>query len=316
MQIMRIQGLPTLWFPPLTFYREDGSIDFDRTDEMLARVYPYSQGVLVPGSTGDGWILDQAQQEEIVRHYLKGFPFGRFHIMIGALKPTPEETISAMNRWCEIIREEAGIEEITPAMDKVGVTAFVVCARNGENSAEKQLKDLSKILDLGLPAAFYQLPQVTGVTVQPEVILDLADKYPNLIFAKDSGGGDELSLSRLLKDRLMLMRGAEGDPSEFIGGEDPVYDGLLLSTANCFPQVYADMLQGKKRDFAPYGEIIDKVFSAASKDPVSNAFSDANRAMEHVLYYGKSSLNVPLPVGIGGKRLRRELVELAEEVMN
>lgn len=62
---MLLNEFPRLWFPPLTYYRADGSLDFDRMEQMLARVHPHCQGVLVPGSTGDGWILPEAEQEAI-----------------------------------------------------------------------------------------------------------------------------------------------------------------------------------------------------------------------------------------------------------
>ena len=59
---MKIKGFPELWFPPLTYYKEGGIIDTDKMTEELAKIYPYSKGVLVPGSTGDGWVLRQEKQ--------------------------------------------------------------------------------------------------------------------------------------------------------------------------------------------------------------------------------------------------------------
>ena len=93
---MKINGFPTLWFPPLTYYKEGGVIDTEAMTEALSEIYPYSKGVLVPGSTGDGWVLSEDKQEMLVRFFLKGFDFGRFSMMIGALKPTADDTIAAI----------------------------------------------------------------------------------------------------------------------------------------------------------------------------------------------------------------------------
>ena len=124
---MKINGFPTLWFPPLTYFKEGGIIDTGRMTEALEEIYPYSKGVLVPGSTGDGWVLPQEKQEDIVRFFLRGFKFGRFSMMIGALKQTSEETIKSVERWCEILCEESGSDDPAEAMKVLDVKAFVFC---------------------------------------------------------------------------------------------------------------------------------------------------------------------------------------------
>lgn len=311
---MLLNEFPRLWFPPLTYYRADGSLDFDRMEQMLARVHPHCQGVLVPGSTGDGWILPEAEQEAIVRRFLKGFSFGRFRMFLGALKPTAADTKTAVARWCELLREVSGEAEDAGAMAALGVDGFVICAPNGVRDPAAQEATLAEVLELGLPMAFYQLPQVTGVLVEPALVAALAERYPNLILGKDSGGGDELAKSRLLSRRLMLLRGAEGDPTAMLRGEGAVYDGLLLSTVNCFPAEYDALLAGTG-SFGAFGEVIAETFAAAGAAPVSNAFSDANRAMDHVLYHGKKTLERPAPLCIGGRPLPMELVALAYGAM-
>lgn len=288
---MKINGFPTLWFPPLTYYKEGGVIDTEAMTEALSEIYPYSKGVLVPGSTGDGWVLSEDKQEMLVRFFLKGFDFGRFSMMIGALKPTADDTIAAIAKWCSIICEETGISDQAEAMAKMDVKAFVFCVPTGVNDRETQIREMSRVLDLGLPMAFYQLPLVTGVTVDPAVIAELAAKYDNLIVAKDSGGKDEMAKSGLLGDRLMLLRGAEGDPSDMILGDTPIYDGLLLSTVNCFAREHRELMDGK-RDYNGYGDVISEVFAAAA-EPVSNAFSDSVRAICYAKKYGKAAIDMP-----------------------
>ena len=289
---MKIKDFPALWFPPLTYYKEGGTIDTDKMTDELSKIYPYSRGVLVPGSTGDGWVLSQKDQESLVRFFLKGFDFGRFSMMIGALKPSADETIASIRRWCEILREESGRSDDAEAMAALDVKAFVFCVPAGLEDREAQLREMGRILDMGLPMAFYQLPLVTGVTVDPAVVKELADRYSNLIVAKDSGGKDEMAKSGLLKDRLMLLRGAEGDQTEMISGSGAIYDGLLLSTVNCFAREHSELMQGI-RDYSGYGDVISEVFDAVA-EPVSNPFSDAVRAICYAKEYGEEAAEIDI----------------------
>ncbi len=307
---MKIKDFPTLWFPPLTYYKEGGVIDTDKMARELSKIYPYSKGVLVPGSTGDGWVLSQEKQEALVRFFLKGFDFGRFSMMIGALKPTADETIQSIAGWCEILRQISGKSDDAEAMAALDVKAFVFCVPAGMDARDAQLKEMGRILDVGLPMAFYQLPLVTGVTVDPAVVAELAEKHPNLIVAKDSGGVDEMAKSGLLKDRLMLLRGAEGDQTEMITGNAPIYDGLLLSTVNCFAREHSELMQGK-RDYSGYGDVISEVF-AAVKAPVSNPFSDAVRAVCCAKEYGPEVAKMDIYC-YNGKKLPAELAAKAAE---
>ena len=308
---MKRNDFPTLWFPPLTYYKEEGKIDFEKMEQELAKIYPYSQGVLIPGSTGDAWVLDDVRQEEIVRFFLKGFSFGRFAVMLGALKPTVEETLASIARWCEVLRDMAGMEDNKAAMEKLGVKAFVFCVPNGMTDPAEQKEAMSRILSNDLPMAFYQLPGVTGVTVEPALISELADEFDNLIVAKDSGGKDEMAKSGLLNGKLTLLRGAEGDPAELVLGDNACYDGLLLSTVNCFAAEYDAFLKEEKT-YAGFGDVITDVFAEAAKAPVSNAFSDAVRAICHAKEYGEEAAEKDCYC-YEGSQLPVRLIRLAQE---
>ncbi len=304
---MKLPGVAKLWFPPMTFYQSDGTIDFKRMEKHLKRIYPYSRSVLVPGSAGDGWILPDDVQKEIVRRFLKGFSFGDYELMIGTLKPTADRTINAITRWINILKELTGVEDASEAMAIKEVEAFMICVPQGVADPKDQERELSKILDLGVRMAFYQLPQMTGVTVSAETLKKLTDKYPNLIFGKDSDEENALVASGIFQDRLMLFQGAEGDPTKLVLGEKPVYDALMLATVNCFPSIYADILDGKG-GYERIASIIEGTFEAAKIEPVSNIFSDAIRAIDHVIYYGRFAPSVECYC-IYGAQLPKKLIE-------
>ncbi len=304
---MKLQGVAKLWFPPMTYYNADGTIDFRRMEKHLKRIYPYSRSVLIPGSAGDGWILPDEVQKEIVRRILNGYSFGDYELMIAALKPTADRTINAITRWIRILKELTGVEDASEAMAIKEVEAFMICVPQGVADPKEQEKELGRILDLGVKMAVYQLPQMTGVTISAETLKNLTDKYPNLIFGKDSDEENTLVSSGIFTNRLMLFQGAEGDPTKLVMGEEPVYDGLMLATVNCFPSIYADILAGKG-GYERIASIIEGTFKAAKAEPVSNIFSDAVRAIDHVLYYGRLAPKVDCYC-IYGALLPKKLIE-------
>src|SRR5437868_14826169 len=54
-------GVPTLWCPSLTHYTSDGAIDEARTTAHLHHLAPHVKGFLIPGSTSDGWELNDEE---------------------------------------------------------------------------------------------------------------------------------------------------------------------------------------------------------------------------------------------------------------
>jgi len=69
---------------------------------------------------------------------------------------------------------------------------------------------LTPTLELGVPVALYQLPQVTLNEIGPELVSNLAGRFPNFILFKDSSGGDRVVLSGMDLGGVFTMRGAEG----------------------------------------------------------------------------------------------------------
>jgi dihydrodipicolinate synthase/N-acetylneuraminate lyase len=74
------------------------------------------------------------------------------------------------------------------------------------------------VFGLGLPTALYQLPQVTGNTMAPELVAGLAERFSNLLLFKDSDGRDEVALSGQMPAEVTLLRGAEGDYARWSKG--------------------------------------------------------------------------------------------------
>ena len=58
-------GMPPLWCPLLTHYTREGALDHARMKAHLTHLAPHVRGFLIPGSTGDGWEMDDREIREV-----------------------------------------------------------------------------------------------------------------------------------------------------------------------------------------------------------------------------------------------------------
>jgi hypothetical protein len=80
------QGVPRLWCPTLTHFAARGEFDEPRIRRHLQLLAPYVKGVLVPGSTGEGWEMSDAD----IQHLLA--------VVLDAAKAGPNSPRSS-RRW-------------------------------------------------------------------------------------------------------------------------------------------------------------------------------------------------------------------------
>ena len=85
------EGVPRLWCALLTHYREDGEIDTPRMAAHLDFIRPHVGGLLVPGTTGDGWSLTPEEREGLLHFVLQPEVRGDLRILVGILEPNAEE---------------------------------------------------------------------------------------------------------------------------------------------------------------------------------------------------------------------------------
>jgi dihydrodipicolinate synthase/N-acetylneuraminate lyase len=237
-------GIPRLWCPLLTHYQNDGAIDLDRMSAHFHHIVPWVKGFLIPGSTGDGWELDEQETMQVAEFALKQARRHEIHVLLGALKRDTESvqrTISGMLRLIDP-NGLSGDNALQMLKDK-RVCGFTVCPPAGKMLTQADMEaGLSGILDLGLPTALYQLPQVTENEVSPETFGRLLEKYFNLILFKDSSGQDRIATSTVNKGDVFLVRGAEGDYAKWLRDTGGPYAGFLLSTANCFARELSTLI--------------------------------------------------------------------------
>lgn len=311
-------GMPALWCPLLTHYDDDGHIDFGRIERHLDALSSSVRGFLVPGSTGDGWQLSDAQTQALLAGVVEMAASRRLALLIGVLRPTlaaMQETTARTLRW---LQQRAGSDDPLTALRSASVAGFTYCPPHGAALTQGEIADaLDSLLGAGLPASLYQLPQVTGNRIAPETVRMLAERHAHLLMLKDTSGEDRVAESGV--EGLFLVRGAEGGYSRHLKPGGGRYDGFLLSTANGFGPQLATLIghvqAGRQAEAdalsARLEAAVDEIFAAAMPLPYGNAFTNANKAIDHFMAHGRDAGRVPPPRLHSGERLPAALIDIA-----
>ena len=219
----------------------------------------------------------------------------------------------------------AGTDSIADAFAASHVRGLTIAAPTTDTPLSQDAigAALAPVFELGLPIALYQLPQVTGNTMTPELVAGLAERFPNLLLFKDSSGADEVALSGRMPAGVTLLRGAEGDYAQWSKAHGGAYDGFLLSTANAFPAQLASVLEHLQRGRVAEAEQCSAAISAAVADAFAavvevrqgNAFTNANKALAHIMAYGRDALEAPPPRLYAGSYLPHSILKVVLELL-
>ncbi len=318
------EGVPQLCCPPLTHYTSIGEIDFRRMEKHRRVISRRIKAFLVPGSTGDGWEMSDEEIRRVLEFDLDLAGKLNTKILIGILKTDAESARQSIFDTLVWLKNRTGIKNNVQVLEKTNICGFAVTAPKGAGlSGEKILKGLADILELDVPIALYQLPQVTQNEIAPETAAKLAEEFANFYLLKDSSGQDHIAKSGLDLKGVFLVRGAEGDYHKWLGKSGGCYDGFLLGSANCFADYLSQIIQCiNDGNFAQAQKradkitpIINRVFEAVANLPTGNLFSNAYKAIDHVFAYGPDALNVPPPRIHAGTTIPLEIIKIAADML-
>ncbi len=317
------EGIPRLWCPALSHFCADGGIDAARVQRHLEALSPYAKGVLVPGSTGEGWDMDDSQVRALLRVVMRSARSLDLRVLIGVMRSELAQMLAVIEGTVSWLCEEMGQASGLAAMVASNVVGFTVCPPSGcDLSAEQICSSLTAVLELGHPTALYQLPQVTGNEMSPACVAQLAADYGNFYLLKDTSGTDRVALAGQDLQGVFLVRGAEGQYHRWLRGGGGPYDGYLLSTANCFARELSEVMElsGSRVDDAAHlaqriENVIDCCFDIVSEYPAANPFANANKIIDQVMAFGDSSISAPPPYLSGGEQLPLGFVQQARQVL-
>ncbi len=312
------EGIDPLWCPLLTHYIvRHGRVTVDprRMAAQLRSLCPYVRQFLLGGSTGDGWNLDPQQSNDLVSfaaheaYWPRGLRF-----LIGVLAASTPE----------VIRRATAVVGRLGDGRAPGFVGVAVCPPVKPGATQEEIREhyarLCSVIHV--PVAVYQLPQVTGCRIAPETFARLVGDHANIFLFKDSGGTDEVAKAGQGLDGVVLVRGAEGRYVESLKSAGGAYDGLLLSTANVFAyslRNLVDMAAAGERDVAlrvssRLTRLVERIFGIVRACPSGNPFSNANRAVDHLVAHGAYWSRVEPPMLFDGSRLPTEILEAVAAV--
>jgi len=318
------ETMPRLWCPPLTHYTQDGAFDKDRIAAHWAHITPYVKAFLVPGSTGDGWEMTDNEIITILDFSIDLAQEYDAVLLIGVLKTEVSRMRDVIVNTMSFLKKKTGLDTPIDVLKKARVSGFTVCPPSGYKLTQGEIQEsLEFILELSLPTALYQLPQVTENEMSPELIRRLAKNYENFILMKDSSGADRVALQDKGRIGIFFVRGAEGNYSEWLLEGGGPYNGLLLSTGNCFaPQlksIITFLEKGETKEARKISEqltgMVDAVFEVVSTLDVGNPFTNANKAMDHFFAYGSAADAIPPPMLHAGIRLPYEILRKTAKIL-
>ena len=311
-------GVPKLWCPLITPYDESGNIDQPRFAAHFTHVATWAKGFLIPGSTGDGWELNDGEANTLRRLAQSLTKKTRTHLLVGVLKSDAASAIEAIQTVAREIAPTDSFHE--PGSASCG---FTICPPRGEGLTQAALESaLAEILELGFPMALYQLPQMTRNEMSPALVSSLAARFDNFFLFKDSSGTDRVALSESPLHAVVTLRGAEDDYARWLKPHGP-YDGFLLSTANCFAKELSEIItavgEGQPSVAAALSARLDgvvrEVFAGVAQLPEGNAFANANKSMDHFFAFGPNALNARPPRLHAGSRIPVEVLRVARDAL-
>lgn len=302
------KGIPRLWCPLLTHFQAAREPDADRIHAHLDSLAPRVHGILVPGSTGEGWEMNDADIRALLSIVLDAAQKSEVRVLVGVLKTSVEEMLACIDAMKDILEHPA-------------VAGLTVCPPKGKELSQQVIHDaLATVFERGWPTALYQLPQVTQNEMSTETVLALAGEFSNFMLFKDTSGEDRVAKSGLDFGGVFLVRGAEqGGYAPWPRSAGGPYDGFLLSTANVFSSELDDMLRwldegnitAAQAMSAKLVEVVSLAFSIVSDFPVGNAFANANKMLDHCMAYGDGALLIDPPMLYSGTRLPTSFIERA-----
>jgi dihydrodipicolinate synthase/N-acetylneuraminate lyase len=292
----------------LTHFQAAREPDAGRIRAHLDALAPRVHGILVPGSTGEGWEMNDADIRALLYIVLDAAQKSGVRVLVGVLKTSVEEMLACLDAMNDILEHPA-------------VAGITVCPPKGKELSQQVIHDgLATVLRLGWPTALYQLPQVTQNEMSAETVSALAGEFSNFMLFKDTSGEDRVAKSGLDFGGVFLVRGSEqGGYAPWPRSAGGPYDGFLLSTANVFSSELDDMLRwldegnitAAQAISAKLVEVVSQAFSIVSEFPVGNAFANANKVLDHCMAYGAGALLINPPLLYSGARLAKSFIESA-----
>ncbi|MCF8034126.1 MAG: dihydrodipicolinate synthase family protein [Desulfarculaceae bacterium] len=225
----KMQGI----LPPMaTPFTADEELDLAA---LKANITAWNQtglgGYLAVGSNGESVYMSAKEQDQVVAATAEAAAEDKL-VMAGTGRESTRETIAATNRAAGVGAHCALV--VTPHYFK------------GQMKPERLKAHYLKVAEAAkIPVLLYNVPQATGVNMEPDTVVSLCG-HPNIVGIKDSSG----NVSQLSE---ILRQTKDEDFKVFVGSAEVIYsaatlgvDGGILGVCNVLPQRCVELFEAAK----------------------------------------------------------------------
>jgi 4-hydroxy-tetrahydrodipicolinate synthase len=203
--------------PLVTPLDDDGSVSRTGVASLVATVAPYVDALVPALGSGEGWVLDDQQWQDMVAATVSNA--AGLAVLPGLLRPTTAEVLALAGRAAEL-----------------GARAVVASTPFGADVTQEQM--YRHYADIAahspVPVVVYHESETSGNLLAPETLLRVW-RLPGVVAVKDSTG--DLDATRdLIAAGVPVLQGGD----HLMGAGLPV-DGFLVSLANLEPRLCAQM---------------------------------------------------------------------------
>ncbi|OOE19982.1 2,4-dihydroxyhept-2-ene-1,7-dioic acid aldolase [Bacillus subtilis] len=284
--------------PIVTPFQTDGSVDFNKLEELIHwHIESGSHGISVTGTTGEPSSLTIEERVKVMEHACQAVN-GRVPFVPGTGSTNHKEALYLTKK-----AEEMGAD-----------AALVIVPYYNKPSQHALYKHFKAIADsVQIPIIVYNIPGRTAVNLEVGTLAKLHRNCPNIIGAKESNKDFE-HINRVLKEcgrDFLLYSGIEllCYPMLAIGGA-----GHISATANVAPKQVADVYNAwaegdvKRAQDLHYDlmELNDVLFKDTNPAPLKAALGMMNK-IEPVLR---------LPMDLPSEELQAEIKSVLQKYVN
>jgi 4-hydroxy-tetrahydrodipicolinate synthase len=180
------------WVAMVTPFNEGGDVDFGALKVLIDRQIKYGTSELfVLGSAAETTLLTLEEKKKII-HEVIGMTKGRIPVFFNCSALTTKDSIW-LAKYCESEGADGVIFTVPP---------YLLLAQPAVFEHLNNCMQATK-----LPCGIYNNPSRVGVNVNPQTIINLAERNPNFVVDKEAvpGVNQLVEVKRVLGDRLNIL---------------------------------------------------------------------------------------------------------------
>lgn len=249
----------------VTPFRANGEIDYKAFDRLLDfHIENGTNGVVVCGTTGESPTLSEKEDAEMFEHAVRRID-GRIPVIAGSGSNSTQSCITYTQNAVN-----AGVD----------ATLIVGPYYNKPTSKGMYIHFAEVAQKVNVPIILYNVPGRTGSAIKPEVAVNLAKDFDNIVGIKEASGNINAT-AELVATRPEGFKVYSGDDNLSMLCNLLGADGCISVACNVFPRDFSRMMQlsiagdveGAREIFYRYRRLMDLLFIESNPIPVKAALA-------------------------------------------